>query len=70
MGEGIRFAVKEASKTWNFPGTISLDVASYPTRRLKPPNTASPTSARLSGIIIRVVSRKSIRDLRMPEDGL
>jgi diguanylate cyclase (GGDEF)-like protein len=31
IGERIRAAVKEASKTWRFPVTVSIGVASYPT---------------------------------------
>jgi GGDEF domain-containing protein len=31
IGERFRLAVKEASKTWLFPVTISIGVASYPT---------------------------------------
>lgn len=31
IGERIRLAVKEASKTWRFPVTVSIGVASYPT---------------------------------------
>ena len=31
IGERIRLAVKEASKTWKFPVTVSIGVASYPT---------------------------------------
>lgn len=30
IGERIRLAVKEASKTWKFPVTVSIGVASYP----------------------------------------
>jgi diguanylate cyclase (GGDEF)-like protein len=31
VGERIRLAVKEASKTWRFPITISIGIASFPT---------------------------------------
>jgi diguanylate cyclase (GGDEF)-like protein len=31
IGERIRLAVKEASRTWRFPVTISIGIASYPT---------------------------------------
>ena len=31
IGERFRLAVKEASKSWLFPTTISIGIASYPT---------------------------------------
>lgn len=31
IGERFRLAVKEASRSWRFPVTISIGIASYPT---------------------------------------